>query len=53
LSTDGKVFAVRNSDLSALELMDLFYAALNKIPHAPKAMELALEKYQKNSDGSK
>lgn len=52
LSSDGKVFAVRYTDMSAIDLMNLFYAALIKIPHASKTMELALEKFKKESNGS-
>lgn len=53
LSSDGKVIAVRYTDMSAKELMDLFYAALIEIPHAPKTMELALEKFKKNNNERK
>jgi hypothetical protein len=54
LSTDGKDVAVRYSDLTVRDLTNLFYAALEKIPHTPAAMQLALEKYNKkhkNADG--
>lgn len=51
LSTNGKVTTVRCSTMKAIDLVDLFYSALEEIPHAAKAMELALEKYKNINDG--
>ncbi len=45
ISTNGKAIAVRHNNLTPQDLTDLFYAALKEIPHAPIAMELALQKY--------
>jgi threonine/homoserine efflux transporter RhtA len=49
LSTNGDIIRVFNYNITPAELTDLFYAALENMPHAPIAMALALEKYNKNN----
>ena len=47
LSTNGKLIEISQpiTEISHEELMNLFYAALEEIPPALIAMQLALEKY--------
>lgn len=45
LSTNGELIEVNRDAITPADLTDLFYAALETIPHAPIAMKLALEKY--------
>lgn len=48
LSIKGGNIWVSSYSISPTDLIDLFYAALENIPHASIAMELALEKYNRN-----
>jgi hypothetical protein len=50
LSTNGELIEVNNFLITPAELTDLLYAALEKIPQAKIAMELALEKFNKNTN---
>lgn len=50
LSTNGVDITIAQDELDPKDLMDLYYAALEKIPHSLIAMELALEKYKSNHE---
>lgn len=50
LSYNGDLIKVSNYNITPADLTSLFYAALEQLPHAIIAMELALEKYYKNNN---
>lgn len=50
ISTNGIIITVRISDnLTILDMVQLFYAVLEKVPDSKKAIELAIEKHEKNN----
>ncbi len=48
LTTNGEVIKVSTYNITPADLTDLLYAALEEIPAALIAMDLAMEKYRKN-----
>ena len=48
LNTNGETIRVSSYNITPADLIDLFYAALEEIPSALIAMDLAIEKYRKN-----
>lgn len=48
--SNGGNIEVSIYNITPAELTNLFYAALENIPHAPIAMTLALDKYNKTTN---